>query len=226
MELLKKSSLIVAIWKQLERSGACNADLLQKASHYEKFGTTSQYIHWIFCAMFHFHSEHEKVANLLIALKLDGVYMLQDEGISFHDKLLDTDNLPKLKKEYKLPYTLLRHCISDDEAKRYHKDFGKVLPKLIDNESIMQKTIIQWYCKQVVNFPLRRICKVLHVSQKELASRMGVSEVSVNRWASNESQIPLVNLRMFDLLEANVLLQQKLEKTQRLFDAFEEIKQL
>ena len=47
---------------------------------------------------------------------------------------------------------------------------------------------------------VKATCKELGITQKELAERMGVAEVTINKWAQGVTKIPKWALKMFDLL--------------------------
>lgn len=49
----------------------------------------------------------------------------------------------------------------------------------------------------------KRICYILGLKQKELAKLLDVSEVTLNRWASNKTDLPLSIKKTFDILEEN-----------------------
>jgi transcriptional regulator with XRE-family HTH domain len=48
---------------------------------------------------------------------------------------------------------------------------------------------------------IKRTCKELGITQKELAARMSVAEVTVSDWARGKNPTPAWALRMFNLLE-------------------------
>ena len=77
--------------------------------------------------------------------------------------------------------------------------------------------------KKYLSNPVKRICHVLNINQKSLSLKIGVSEGTVNRWASEPSQIPSYTLTFFTVLEENHIMKQKLLLVDTFFSSFKEI---
>ncbi|MDR2790258.1 MAG: helix-turn-helix domain-containing protein [Campylobacteraceae bacterium] len=54
---------------------------------------------------------------------------------------------------------------------------------------------------------VKKTCKELGITRQELAERVGVSETTVNRWASSPDEMPLQAVKTFELLLQNKELQ-------------------
>lgn len=59
---------------------------------------------------------------------------------------------------------------------------------------------------------VKQVCKELGVTQKELAEELGVSEGTVNRWASKPEEVTPQAMKTFNLILENVELKRKVNK--------------
>ncbi|MFA6139023.1 MAG: hypothetical protein WC667_13195 [Sulfurimonas sp.] len=71
--------------------------------------------------------------------------------------------------------------------------------------------------------PVKKICKFLNVKQKELSEIIGVSEVTVNRWASGSVVTPFVIVKHFELLEENHILKEKIKLVDLIVSSFQKL---
>ncbi len=71
---------------------------------------------------------------------------------------------------------------------------------------------------------VKKVCKELGLTQKELAERIGVAEGTVNRWASNPDSIPEQSTKMFELLIENKRLREKEEKIKNIFKLIDDLR--
>jgi transcriptional regulator with XRE-family HTH domain len=70
---------------------------------------------------------------------------------------------------------------------------------------------------------VKRVCKELGVTQKELAEVIGVSEGTVNRWASKPEEITVQANNTFNLILENIELKQKIVKYEDFFKLLSEL---
>jgi transcriptional regulator with XRE-family HTH domain len=63
---------------------------------------------------------------------------------------------------------------------------------------------------------VKKTCKELGITRQELAERIGVSETSINRWASSPEEMPLQAIKTFELLLKN-------KELQEFFDTFQKL---
>ena len=71
--------------------------------------------------------------------------------------------------------------------------------------------------------PVKRGCYNLKINQKELSILLGVSEGTVNRWASKKIIIPLPMKNAIFQLETNQLLKMQLERYDTFFSLMTDI---
>ena len=71
---------------------------------------------------------------------------------------------------------------------------------------------------------VKKVCKELGITQKELAERIGVAEGTVNRWSAKPDTIPEQTIKMFELLLENKRLKEKEEKVNTIFKLLEDLK--
>ncbi len=71
--------------------------------------------------------------------------------------------------------------------------------------------------------PVKRCCFNLKITQKELSRLLGVSDGTVNRWASKKIIIPLPMKKAIFQLETNQLLKMRLEKYDTFFSLMADI---
>lgn len=225
MYILEKSTLIYSVWKHLQREKLLSSKQVEKAEYYKEFCSKEQHVQMIFFTMLHQHDSSERVKNLLMALGMDGEFEMGKNRLLYNSKALEfTKEVPKGNLKQQRAFLVLEKSFQTQEALLYFKEFQKHLDTMYQAHSfIKQKDVLHWLAKEIQKNPLKRICKVLHVSQKALAEYIHVSEVTVNRWAGNEDAIPAQSLRMFDILEENEILKAKQKKTNELIKALIDI---
>ncbi|MDR1614402.1 MAG: helix-turn-helix transcriptional regulator [Campylobacteraceae bacterium] len=59
-----------------------------------------------------------------------------------------------------------------------------------------------------VNNIVKKTCKELGITQKELAARIGIAEVTINKWASDPSNITPQGIKSLELVAENAKLKQ------------------
>jgi DNA-binding transcriptional regulator YiaG len=70
---------------------------------------------------------------------------------------------------------------------------------------------------------VKKTCKELGITQKELAELMGVSEGTVNRWSANPSELTIQATKMLALLVENHQLKQQQQDFKTFFDLFKKL---
>ena len=68
---------------------------------------------------------------------------------------------------------------------------------------------------------VKKVCKELGITQKELAERLGIHLTTVQKWASSD-ELPKSAIKSIELLKENEYLKTKLEKFKKAFDLIDE----
>jgi len=58
---------------------------------------------------------------------------------------------------------------------------------------------------------VKKVCKELGVTQKELAEMLGIAEVTANKWSSKPADIPQSAIKTLELIIENKKLKKQLE---------------
>lgn len=59
---------------------------------------------------------------------------------------------------------------------------------------------------------VKRVCKELGITQRELAERLGVHITAVQKWVANANELPLQTQKVLELVLENHRLKTKVEK--------------
>lgn len=194
--------------------------------------------------------DNKRLKTLIEALSLNGEFELiltlsGEYQVKYNDEFidyrLDLKNHSPMGfgtggSSYKqLALAVLATATSDKEALRYYDDFQKEIQNLSkkstlknmtsfkESSTILQIDILYWLATQIFSNPVKRICKILNVNQKELAEILNVSDVTVNRWSSKSVEVPSQTKRTFDILEENHILKTKVEKVDLLLKTIGEL---
>jgi DNA-binding transcriptional regulator YiaG len=250
MNLIDKLTIIDAVWMYLGQEGTLSDDERSKDDYYRWDATKEQYVEYIFYTMILNHIDNPRVIKLLEALKFDGEFELtllenkREYQAKYNDEFLDyrldlRNHSPMGfgtggSSYNQLALAILSKATNDKEALRYYEDFRKDIRNLskyptkniVSNKEvsiIKQTDILHWLATQILSNPVKRICKILHVNQKELAEILNVSDVTVNRWSSKSVDVPAQTKRTFDILEENSILKEKVQKVDLLLKTIGEL---
>ncbi len=78
-------------------------------------------------------------------------------------------------------------------------------------------------CKLYDEHIVKYACKKLNINQKTLAYYIGVSEGTVNRWASKNDEVPFTSYLFLTLLVEHFKISKQLDKYQNFFKLFNEL---
>jgi len=241
MNFIDKLTIIDAVWMYLDNEKEISEQEILKETYYREHCTKDQYVEYMFYSMILNHKDNTRVKNLLVALKLNGTFELtllkngREYQVKYNQEFLDYRlDLRELSpmgfgtggSSYnQMALAILSKATNDKEALRYYEDFRKDIRSisksnnsiknivtLEEHTTIKQIDVIYWLAKQIFSNPVKRICKILHLNQKELAKELHVSDVTVNRWSSKSVEVPAQTQRTFDILEENFILKEKVEK--------------
>ena len=252
MSIIDKLTIVDSVWMYLHNEEVLSDDELIRKDYYKEHCTKDQYIEYIFYTLILNHKDNMRVINLLEALKLDGTFELtllkngREYQVKYNGEFLDYRL--DLKEHSPLGFgtggssynqmalAILSKATNDKEALRYYEDFRKDIKNLSksnnsfkhlvnseDHTTIKQVDVLHWLAQQIFSNPVKRICKILHVNQKELAKLIHVSDVTVNRWSSKSVDVPAQILRTFDVLEENFILKEKVEKVDLILKTLNEL---
>jgi DNA-binding XRE family transcriptional regulator len=73
--------------------------------------------------------------------------------------------------------------------------------KLFGQEKKVDKFDLKYFTQE--ENIVKKTCKELNVTRQKLAELIGVSETSINRWASNPKEMPLQAIKTFEILLEN-----------------------
>ena len=122
---------------------------------------------------------------------------------------------------YQLAYAILKIAAGDEIAKRYYNDFAKEVTTRLPKEWQMDVEEVRQWIKNKDDNIVKRTCKELGITQKELAERLGVHLTTVQKWAASE-KIPENAEKSIELLVENHRLKTKLDKFTTAFNLIEE----
>lgn len=252
MNIIDKLTIIDGVQMYLRHEDILTDDEISQNNYYRAYCTKEQYIEYVFYTLVLNHQDSARVKALLESLKLDGIFELtllkngREYQVKYNDEFLDyrldlREHSPMGfgsggSSFTQMALAILAKATNDKEALRYYEDFKKDLTSLAkSNKSlkhivsaeehtiIKQVDIIYWLAQQILSNPVKRICKILHVNQKELAKVLNVSDVTVNRWSSKSVDVPPQILRTFDILEENYILKEKVEKVDLILKTLNEL---
>lgn len=72
---------------------------------------------------------------------------------------------------------------------------------------------------------VKKVCKELNITQRELAERLGVHLVSVQKWVANADDLPLQTQKVLELVLENHHLKSKVQKIEQILTLIDELKQ-
>lgn len=70
---------------------------------------------------------------------------------------------------------------------------------------------------------VKRVCKELGITQRELAERLGVHITAVQKWVANANELPLQTQKVLELVLENHRLKTKVEKIEKIISLFNEL---
>lgn len=70
---------------------------------------------------------------------------------------------------------------------------------------------------------VKRVCKELGITQRELAERLGVHITAVQKWVANANELPLQTQKVLELVLENHHLKTKVEKIEKIISLFNEL---
>lgn len=246
MKPINKLTIIDATWMYLESESYFLESDKDKSAYYFHFTTKEQRAEYFFYKMIHSYKDKMHVRDMIQVLDINNIFeIINLEGgrqcqVKFKDEYLDyrldlKNHSPMgfgngTSSHMQMSLAILAQAINDKEALRYYEDFNKHITNMYQTNmfsnkiTIKQIDIISWLAEQIISNPVKRICKILDLKQKELAENLHVSEVTVNRWSSKSVEVPASMLRTFDLLEENKILKEKSEKVNLIIKTLEELK--
>lgn len=71
---------------------------------------------------------------------------------------------------------------------------------------------------------VKKVCRELEITQRELAERLGVHITAVQKWVANADNLPLQTQKSLDLVLENHYLKSKVEKVNLILKLIEELK--
>lgn len=72
---------------------------------------------------------------------------------------------------------------------------------------------------------VKRVCKELNITQRELAERLGLHITAVQKWVANADDLPLQTQKVLELVLENHRLKNKVEKVDTILKLIDELKQ-
>lgn len=248
MKPIDKLTIIRATWSYLNSESYITDEIKEKVYYYYDYCTNEQIAEYLFYTMIHSYKDKNHVKDMIHILGIDNNFEIinlhasrqcqvkyKDEHLDYrldlknHSPMGFGDGGSSFKQ---MSLAILAKASNDKEALRYYEDFNKVLGSMLksslnplDNKStINQLDILYWLSEQILSNPVKRICKILDLKQKELAEQLHVSDVTVNRWSSKSVEVPAPTLRTFDIMEENHILKEKVGKVDLILKTLGELK--
>lgn len=248
MKPIDKSTIIEATWMYLDSEDYFSDEDKDKTSYYFHNTTKEQAAEYFFYKMIYSYKDKNHVKDMIKMLDINNTFEIinldsnrqcqvkyKDEYLDYR---LDLKNHSAMgfgnggSSHMQMSLAILAKATNDKEALRYYEDFNKHIGSMyktsmlsLDNKlMINQLDVISWLSEQIIENPVKRICKILDLKQKQLAEELHVSDVTVNRWASKNVEVPAPTLRTFDILEENKILKEKVEKVDLILTTLNELK--
>lgn len=246
MNPIDKSTIIDATWLYLESESYFTDEDKEISSYYFQEVTKEQRAEYFFYRMINSFKNRKHVKDMIQMLDINNTFeiinleagrqcqvKLKDEYLDYR---LDLRNHSPMgfgnggSSHMQMSLAILAKATNDKEALRYYEDFDKYIRTMYDKSTFKDKRtlnqidIITWLSEQIISHPVKRICKILELKQKELAEQLHVSDVSVNRWASKSVDVPAPMLRTFHILEENKILKDKVNKVDLILSTLKELK--
>lgn len=249
MNPINKLTIIDTTWLYLESESYITDEEKEKASYYFHDTTNEQRAEYLFYKMIYAYKDKSHVKDMIQMLDINNTFEITNLEESrqcqvkfkddYLDYRLDLKNHSPMgfgnggSSHLQMSLAILAKATNDKEALRYYEDFDKHIHTMyktsilsLDNKIILnQLDIIHWLSEQILSNPVKRICKILDLKQKELAEALHVSDVTVNRWASKNIEVPAPMLRTFDILEENKILKEKVAKVDLILKTLSELQQ-
>lgn len=70
---------------------------------------------------------------------------------------------------------------------------------------------------------VKKVCKELGITQRELAERLGVHITAVQKWVANANELPLQTQKVLELVLENHRLKTKVDKIEKIISLFNEL---
>ncbi len=70
---------------------------------------------------------------------------------------------------------------------------------------------------------VKKVCRELGITQRELAERLGVHITAVQKWVANANELPLQTQKVLELVLENHHLKTKVEKIEKIISLFNEL---
>jgi DNA-binding transcriptional regulator YiaG len=249
MNPIDKLTLIESIWMYLDSDDYLDDEDKDKTYYYFHETTKEQSSEYFFYKMLYSYKNITYVKDMINTLDINNTFEVTNLSSNkpcqvkykedFIDYRLDLRHHSPMgfgnggSSFMQMSLAILAKATNDKEALRYYEDFNKVLGSMLkenlinplDNTlKIKQIDIIYWLAEQIISNPVKRICKILDLKQKELAEHIHVSDVTVNRWASKSVDVPAPMLRTFHILEENHILKEKVDKVDLILKTLGELK--
>lgn len=248
MNPIDKLTIIRATWLYLGSESYVTDEEKERASYYFDYCTNEQIAEYLFYKMIHSYKNKNHVKDMIQILDINNTFEITNLEADrqcqvkykneYLDYRLDLKSHSPMgfgnggSSHMQMSLAILSKATNDKEALRYYEDFNKHIGSMyktnllsLDNKiTINQLDIICWLSEQIFSNPVKRICKILDIKQKELAENLHVSDVTVNRWSSKSVEVPSPMLRAFDILEENKILKEKSEKVNLILRTLEELK--
>lgn len=248
MNPIDKLTIIQATWLYLKSESYIADEDKEKTYYYLHDTTNEQQAEYFFYKMIYSYKNKSHTQDMIKQLDIDNTFEVTNLAadrqclVKYKDEYIDYRLDLKSHSPMgfgnggssfmQMSLAILAKATNDKEALRYYEDFNKVLGSMLklnlnplDNTlKIKQIDIIHWLSEQIISNPVKRICKILGLKQKELAEQLHVSDVSVNRWASKSTDVPSPMLRTFDILEENHILKNKVDKVDLILKTLNELK--
>jgi len=248
MNPIDKMTLIESIWMYLDSDSYLSNDDKDKTYYYFHETTKEQSSEYFFYKMLHAYKDTSYVKDMIKTLDINNTFevinlssnrpcqvKLKDEYIDYRLDLREHSPMGfgnGGSSFMQMSLAILSKATNDKEALRYYEDFNKVLSSMLkenlnpldDKLTINQVDILYWLAEQIISNPVKRICKILNLKQKQLAEQLHVSDVTVNRWSSKSVEVPAPTLRTFDIMEENFILKEKVGKVDLILKTLGELK--
>ncbi len=246
MNPINKLTILQATWLYLDSENSLSEENKNRYEYYSEFCIDEQKAEYIFYKMLESYLDNKHVKDMIKILEIDKVFEIKNLNgsgrcIVKYDKesldyRLDLKNHSPMgfgnggSSFKQMTLAILAKASNDKEALRYYEDFLDEIKMLMhksilsDTYKINQIDILHSLSKIIFLNPVKRICKILGLKQKELAHQLNVSDVTVNRWSSKSVDVPLAMLRTFDLLEENSILRERVYKAEDILLALNKYK--
>jgi len=246
MNPIDKLIIIDTTWLYLDSERYITDKEKERASYYFDSCSNEKRAEYLFYKMIFSFKNKNHVKDLIQTLDINNTFeIINLEAdrqclVKFKDEYLDYrldlkahspmgfGNGGSSHKQMSL--AILAKATNNKEALRYYEDFDKHIDSMYDKSilkdkrTLSQLDIIYWLSEQILSNPVKRICKILDLKQKELAEQLHVSDVSVNRWSSKSIDVPAPMLRTFDILEENHILKNKVNKVDLILRTLAELR--